>query len=1075
MKPTAGFFCRTVLPYLDQATRRAVRSVRLDMQVLCRACTVIAAIALWSATVGAGESPPPDVGAQAMEATLRHDAALSAVHFADGSHGWAVGDRGVIWHTHDGGTSWMPQSSGVSCRLSAVQFLDNRRGWAVGGESRPYSHATRGVVLRTGDGGASWTSIPNTSLPLLTGVKFFDANSGIVFGVGSTARPAGVYVTHDGGDSWQPLPGDDTGQWLAGDFLDREAGAVAGAAGRFATLARRQVLSSPLATPSLRSFRAMRLAPPAAGWVVGDGGLVMTTGDLGRSWRSPAGDLPAHASDHFDFHALAVHGSNVWIAGSPGTRVFHSADNGQTWQAFATNHMAPLRALAFVDAEHGWAVGDLGCILATNDGGRSWQAQRTGAQRAALLVVLAEATDVPLELLAQLGVVDGYIAAVELLHADRQLIDSSGAAAPPLRAREALLLAGAASADTAWRFPLPPDDLVLAPADIAAALNRANDGRAVEQLQSHLVRKLRMWRPEVVVTHHDQWASKEPLAAVMAQFLEKSVAAAADPAQFSELASDVGLPPWQVQRVYGLLPPGARGDEETLTGAFSARLGTSLADWSAPARELLSTVHSSPADRHELRMLYGLPVQAGGPRGLFSGIHIAYGSDARRPAAEFASDDSDDRRQMALRQQRLRKLLERSEGSAAWAVQAIALTDGLDVRGGGDLLFQLAEGYRTTGRLDLAADTYFLFARRYPDHPLVDRVLVWLVQFYASAEAAQSLARDQSTNVRFSDAAAIDRVDALAPTGREAVAGVPADTANVVQPAAATAPLAQQSLPAVSLSRDDRLRRAVQLAGYLASARVELYGEPELRFAEVAAQRRLGLPGEAKRYFLSLGQLPESNDWRRCAAAEQWLAEPGDTPPAKPLAACRRSIARPHLDGRLDEPLWESSDALRLHGESADAAESARGQIRLAYDDEFLYLAVTCPKVGGDTYPPDHQPRPRDADLAQHDRVAVRIDVDRDYSTAFELTLDHRGWCHDACWGDAHWNPAWYIAAASDAATWSVEAAVPLAELTDQPPAAKHVWAVGVRRTIPRFGYESWAGAPEVSDSPDQFGLLIFE
>jgi hypothetical protein len=113
--------------------------------------------------------------------------------------------------------------------------------------------------------------------------------------------------------------------------------------------------------------------------------------------------------------------------------------------------------------------------------------------------------------------------------------------------------------------------------------------------------------------------------------------------------------------------------------------------------------------------------------------------------------------------------------------------------------------------------------------------------------------------------------------------------------------------------------------------------------------------------------------------------------------------------------------------------------------------------------------------LSTHDRVAIRFDVDRDYTTYFELVVDHRGWTHDACWSDAHWDPTWYVAAADDESTWTVEAAVPLAELVRAPPAARHVWAVSARRTIPRVGFESWAGEARHGASPEQFGLMIFE
>jgi hypothetical protein len=256
------------------------------------------------------------------------------------------------------------------------------------------------------------------------------------------------------------------------------------------------------------------------------------------------------------------------------------------------------------------------------------------------------------------------------------------------------------------------------------------------------------------------------------------------------------------------------------------------------------------------------------------------------------------------------------------------------------------------------------------------------------------------------------------------------------------------------------------LTDYLKTTRPALYAEPAVRFAEVVAQRQLGFTNPAKRYYLTLQQLPEGDAWRRCAETEVWLAKPADLPPRKTFGACRSIQEPPHLDGQLDEAFWASADRLRL-GENAE--------VRLAYDTEYLYVAVRCPKTPGGEYPSDDGPRPRDADLVEHDRVTLRLDVDRDFSTAFELTVDARGWTRDACWGDVHWNPNWYVAAASDDTSWTIEAAVPLAELAADPPAARHVWALAARRTIPRIGYESWSGESYPDDSPAQFGLLIFE
>ena len=125
---------------------------------------------------------------------------------------------------------------------------------------------------------------------------------------------------------------------------------------------------------------------------------------------------------------------------------------------------------------------------------------------------------------------------------------------------------------------------------------------------------------------------------------------------------------------------------------------------------------------------------------------------------QLAADDIDTLHRLSHQRRHLQQLLKRTEGNAAWAGQVANITDGLDASSGGELLMQLAEGYRATGSLDLAADTYYLFARQYPDHPLVDAALMWLVQFYASGEAAHRAAIDQGTNSRRNPPVEVDAV-----------------------------------------------------------------------------------------------------------------------------------------------------------------------------------------------------------------------------------------------------------------------------------------------------------------------------
>src|SRR5690606_9808644 len=121
---------------------------------------------------------------------------------------------------------------------------------------------------------------------------------------------------------------------------------------------------------------------------------------------------------------------------------------------------------------------------------------------------------------------------------------------------------------------------------------------------------------------------------------------------------------------------------------------------------------------------------------------------------------------------------------------------------------------------------------------------------------------------------------------------------------------------------------------------------------------------------------------------------------------CRVAAQRPHLDGELNEPLWQHAEAVPLS--SSANGETWDSQLRLAYDEEFLYLAIRSEKAEHADYAHDDTPRRYDADLSGRDRLRLCLDVDRDYVTYYELTLDHRGWTGDACWQSAAWNPRWY-------------------------------------------------------------------
>jgi len=307
---------------------------------------------------------------------FRLDAALWDVCFVDSQRGWAVGDRGTIWHTEDGGRQWVLQPSGVSCRLESVWFVSAELGWAAGWVSHPYLHTGAGVLLWTQDGGKHWSRDAKLILPALKRIRMSNARSGWAVGCPSAMYPSGVLVTDSGGRGWNPLVSARSPGWLAADDLGPQWLALAGRGGARGLVRRGDLrLADPLDV-GLREAGGLRLTAPNGGWLVGQGGLILRTADGGLTWHAPPGDLAELVSWPLDFSALAVRGPKCWIAGSPGSRVFVTADAGNSWSAFPTGQTLPLTAMTFADDQNGWAVGQLGTILATNDGGRTWRRQR---------------------------------------------------------------------------------------------------------------------------------------------------------------------------------------------------------------------------------------------------------------------------------------------------------------------------------------------------------------------------------------------------------------------------------------------------------------------------------------------------------------------------------------------------------------------------------------------------------------------------------------------------------------------------------------------------------------------------
>ena len=112
-----------------------------------------------------------------------------------------------------------------------------------------------------------------------------------------------------------------------------------------------------------------------SGWVGGYTGVLIHSGDGGRTWaRQTTGTSQSIESMFF---LDAEHG---WAVGWAGT-ILRTADGGKTWEQIkAPAATWSLSSVYFRDAKNGWAVGFAGQILRSRDGGATWEAQTSPAK-----------------------------------------------------------------------------------------------------------------------------------------------------------------------------------------------------------------------------------------------------------------------------------------------------------------------------------------------------------------------------------------------------------------------------------------------------------------------------------------------------------------------------------------------------------------------------------------------------------------------------------------------------------------------------------------------------------------------
>jgi len=1063
---------------------------------LTRLCAAILVTACchWNVDVGRCAEKLDLTPSSTKPTPTQDDAGLNAVHFVGKNLGWAAGDHGVVWKTTDGGLNWTLITTGVDDSFRSICFLTDRVGWIVGGSTVPHTRIGLGTILFTNDGGTTWKKFAAGKLPQLHDIEFFDLKRGIAVGESSGDFPTGVMRSDNGGQTWEPLGGKRHTGWRTADFVLNRAGVIgvlAGLRGKTSLVGNTKILPSRLNQASLRGMRGVCLDSTLSGWLVGDGGLVRSTTDGGLVWKDPPKRLPHDVRDAFDFRAVAKQGPQAWIAGDPGSVVWHTPDNGHTWTRQLTGQTVPIHSLQFADESRGWAVGALGMILRTEDGGNTWAAVRGGQRRSALMAVHGHASRVSFNLLAKESGERGYRSVVLL--PTRRDVGSEGHAEfdQDLRLNEAVVKAGGSASRIGWQLPVSIPGLDRNRDRLIAEWNSRTDGRLREAFLGRLVCSLRTWRPSIVII--DQPPADDATTILVKEAIELAVKQAADPAFFIEQQQLAALEPWQVNRVIMRLPQGSTGQSHVDPHEYLPRLGKSVQNVSATSYALLSALGRQTAMREAYQTVVDTSASEISQTGLtvggfFRGLHLTPGSDARRPSVSYDERDDEFRRKLAEKQRHFQAYTENFLGDDRHSGQLLAhldyITTGMPDDDAALQLVRLANDYRTKSRWDLAEATYVETIERFPNEPATLDAMRQLLQLWVGVEPTWQRAKQVQVSQK---TVVTDRAAVLSRIQR-AIQNAQSDPSS--QDAQV---LDLQSDPVTTAEQQGRLKigpndewrqgtvrnwhdQALKMATLIRRKSPQFFRTPGIQFPIASLLRQRGKGRLSDGVYRHSQRLSPEDPWRQTADSELWLLRPYDQPP-KSLTKCRRAVKPPYLDGVLGDECWQQADEIRLLAADGESIASGAAAIcMLSYDGSFLYLAASIPRVAGT---PDDAPvlagRTHDADLANFDRVNLFIDVDRDYATYYELNIDQRGWTREACWGDESWNPQWYVAMTADKTHWRVEAAIPFAQLAPRPPRPGAAWAVGINRVIPAVGLESWTQPASKVPRPETFGLIRFD
>lgn len=1029
----------------------------------------------------------------------------------------AVGDRGLILMTSNGGRNWESRSPRIAETLHAVKFKDASVGLAVGGGVEPIVGRSYSVIFKTTDAGNTWERI-STRLPRLIGLERGPAGQWIAWGDWSAEYQASVFESFDAGATWAPIlvptghmqavgvapatavPG--VKPTIQAIFVDR-VGKV------FATSDWIRFERLPLPTTPYQSYHFCKWVE-GTWWIGGDAGALYRSSD-GRNWENSF--VPGSIADRdlITFTDIAGSGSNRWLVGMPGSVVWHSSDQGSTWKTTPTGVRLGLTSLAAGSESLVITCGEGGQVLVSRNSGVAWSATHESVSKVAVLNIASTIKHVGWDLLSYVQKESKRATAAVVVH-DQATVERSGSVVDGMTKFAAAGARAGLISSHAWRL-LPVSD--------SLAGSRATDlyyydslGTLHEPPTSLMVRRLvqaiRMYRPDVIVT--DCPESYEPLQGKLAEAVQLAIAWSNQP-DCSLYSPESGIPDdhWKAERgIYrGTTPGGLYYPKSMLLKSSSLVMGEVLApivNTATPyqtesflpdnARVYYRTMTGRSTTFRE--PLDGLQPGAGSELTERSLVHhrtstILKTSGWFEPASFLTANNFN--------------TLVRDR---SWEERLVATMKGIEPDSKGAVLYEIGIKSRIAGNWNQWASAMELLISEAEGTFYEEAALLELMRYTGSTEVAKVISNAIAEDDRKSSAESTTSLAvASSPFAR------PSDASAVQQASFTHAPrripiAVSEGLPeyhrllAKLSAQDDWKRKEHRYAWNIASRYRSILATRAVEGVAIGEYEKLwplqtqslaewsSIYQQEWQVARGINQAIASSDAATAIMAQESNAINAEDvnaedvnasgakrsiPPQKPLASQVSIVSsRPFLDGKRSDECWPAEPQLMLRDPwGADAGITS---IYLAHDEEFLYIYAEA--LGSTSEVLNVQDRQRDSLSREQEQIRIRLDLDRDYGTWFEFGWSKTGQTADQLNDIASWNPRWFLATASLPDGWGAEIAIPKSELLSPDshlPSRKllggDVWAISAIHMQPLKGTRS--PAPAISDRFQQDAWSLFD